>query len=168
MEFAIISDIHDRMDRLEACLSLLAEREVKHVIVCGDFCSPFVVQRLGESGLEVHAVFGNNDGDRFLMSKKAEAFSNIHLYGEYIGDMDTLLEIDGVKIGVSHYPFYAKTMVKTGWYDAVFFGHTHTYFKQKFGKSLYMSPGEIAGIKETPGFVIYDTEYRSSERIELN
>ena len=94
-------------------------------------------------------------------------YTNILIHGEYIGDDDDLLILDGLNFGVTHYPFYAKTMIKTGWYDAVFFGHTHKYHKQKYGKSLLMNPGEIAGIFEDAGFVIYDTKYQGSERVIL-
>jgi uncharacterized protein len=167
MEFAIISDIHDRVDRLNQCLNILTERGIETILFCGDFCSPFVIKVLGESGKTIHAVFGNNDGDRFHILNQAQNYPNIRLYGEYIGDLENILTLDGVKIGVTHYPFYAQTMVKTGWYDAVFFGHTHKQHKQKYGKALLMNPGEIAGVLNNPSFAIYDTVYQTSEFIEL-
>lgn len=165
MEFAIISDIHDNLKNLNTSLSIIKERNIDTVICCGDFCSPFIAKALGESGLTVHAVFGNNDGDRFNIQKIASQYPNLKIYGEYIGDTDNLLILDGVKIGVTHYPFYAHTMVKTNWYDAVFFGHTHQYHKQKFGRALYMNPGEIAGVFGQASFVIYNTTDRGSEQI---
>ena len=125
------------------------------------------MEQLGQSGLEIHAVWGNNDGDRFKLTQIASQFPNIKLYGEYIGDEDCLLEIDGVKIGVSHYHFYAKTMVKTGWYDVVCFGHSHKSLKQKFGNALLINPGEIAGIFGPGTYAIYDTQLRGSEIITL-
>ena len=167
MEFAIISDIHDRLDRLNQCLTILKDRGIDTLIFCGDFCSPFVIKTLGESGLTVHAVFGNNDGDRFAISNQVKNYSNIHLYGEYIGDIHNILVLDNIKIGVTHYPFYAQTMVKTGWYDAVFFGHTHEKHKQKYSKALLLNPGEIAGVFNTPSFAVYDTHYQTSEFVEL-
>ncbi len=165
MEFAIISDIHDSLENLKRTISILQEKKINTIICCGDFCSPFIVKELGSSGMEVHAVFGNNDGDRFNIHQIATEYSNLKIYGEYIGDTNNQLIIDGVKIGVTHYPFYAHTMVKTNWYDAVFFGHTHQYHKQKFGRALYLNPGEIAGVFGKPSFVIYDTTTRGSEQI---
>ncbi len=167
MEFAIISDIHDHLDNLKRTISILKDRKIETIVCCGDFCSPFVAKELGASGMEVHAVFGNNDGDRFNIQRVASEFPNLKIYGEYIGDTSNPLVIDGVKIGVTHYPFYAHTMVKTNWYDAVFFGHTHEYYKQKFGRALYLNPGEIAGLFGKASFVIYDTENRGSEQILL-
>lgn len=165
MEIAIVSDIHDNLKNLNAVLDRCESRNIEHMICCGDLCSPFVISALGESNLNVYIVFGNNDGDRFNMTRLAEQYPNIKIFGEYIGDEDNPLVLDGVKFGVSHFPFYAKTMIKTGWYDAVFFGHSHQYHKQKFGKSLYLNPGEVAGIFNEPTFAIYDTEFLGSEKI---
>ncbi len=167
MEFAIISDIHDNLTNLKASLSIINDRNIDTIICCGDFCSPFVIHELGKSNLTVHAVFGNNDGDRFNIQKIAAEYPNLNIHGEYIGDMENQLILDGVKIGVTHYPFYAHTMIKTNWYDAVFFGHTHQYHKQKFGRALYMNPGEIAGIFGPASFAIYNTSERGSEQILL-
>lgn len=167
MEIAIVSDIHDNLSHLNTVLDLCKSREIGHIICCGDWCSPLIISALGESGLNVYVVFGNNDGDRFNMTKLAQQYPNIRIYGEYIGDEENILILDSVRIGVSHYPFYAKTMVKTGWYDAVFYGHTHTYEKQKFGKSLLLNPGEVAGIFNAPSFAVYDTEFRGCEKVEI-
>lgn len=167
MEIAIVSDIHDNLKHLNTVLDICESREIEHVICCGDLCSPFVISALGESNLNVYIVFGNNDGDQYNMTRLAEEYSNLHLYGEYIGDEENPLILDGVTIGVTHYPFYAKTMVKTGWYDAVFFGHSHKFHKQKFGKSLFLNPGEVAGIFNEATFAIYDTEFRGCEKVEI-
>ena len=167
MQIAILSDVHDNLKALEMALSNIRSRNVTDLVFCGDFCAPFSARMLAESGLNVHAVFGNNDGDQYNMTRLAEEYSNLHLYGEYIGDEENPLILDGVTIGVAHYPFYAKTMVKTGWYDAVFFGHSHKFHKQKFGKSLFLNPGEVAGIFNEATFAIYDTEFRGCEKVEI-
>jgi putative phosphoesterase len=167
MQIAILSDVHDNLKALETALSNIQSRNVTDLVFCGDFCAPFSARMLAESGLNVHAVFGNNDGDRFQISRVAQAFPNLKLYGEHIGDEGQKLELDGQSFGVSHYPFYAKAMVKTGWYDAVFFGHSHQVHRQKYGPSLLLNPGEIAGQMGASTFAIYDTEFRSSEIITL-
>ena len=163
MIIGIISDIHDHIDLLDKALQHLKEQGAEEIIVCGDLCSPFVIPKLGKANIKTHVVFGNNDGDRFLIAEKAKDFPQIKIHGEYIGDEDYLLQIDGVRIGVTHYPFYAKTMAKTGWYDAVFYGHSHTAYKQKYGNCLLLNPGSVAGLEQQPGYAIYDTVLRSSE-----
>ncbi len=167
MEIAIVSDIHDNTQNLNVFLDYCEAHDIGHIICCGDFCSPFIISAFGESGIETHLVFGNNDGDRSNITRLAMEYDNLHLHGEYIGSEDNLLVIDGVRIGVSHYPFYAKTMVKTGWYDAVFFGHSHLFHKQKFGNALLLNPGELAGIFNAASFAVYDTEFRGCEKVEL-
>jgi hypothetical protein len=95
-------------------------------------------------------------------------FPQIKIYGEFIGDLDTQLVLDGIKIGVTHYPFYAHTMIKTGWFDCVFFGHTHKYHKQKFGSGLFMNPGEIAGLFGEASFAhqIHD-RLKSTQKFDI-
>lgn len=168
MEFGIISDIHDNLNNLTKALTILKEKNINDLIFCGDFCSPFVIHELGKSQMNVYAVFGNNDGDRFHIQQNAAQYPNIKIYGEYIGDLDNQLVLDGVKIGVTHYPFYAHTMIKTNWYDCVFFGHTHQYHKQKFGNGLLLNPGEIAGLFGKASFAIYNTTERGSEQIFID
>lgn len=167
MKIAIVSDIHDNLKHLNFVLDYCETHDIEHMICCGDLCSPFIIGALGESQINCHIVFGNNDGDRFQMLKVAEEFVNLRLHGDYIGSENNLLVLDGVRFGVTHYPFYAKTMVKTGWYDAVFYGHTHTYHKQKFGQALLLNPGEVLGAFNSPSFAVYETQYRGCEKVEI-
>ena len=167
MIFGVLSDIHDNLPQLEAALNRFSTEKAEALVFCGDFCSPFAAKMLAEFGLPVHAVFGNNDGDRFHIQKMCSEFKNITFYGEYIGDLNSQLQLGGLKIGVSHYPFYAKTMIKTGWYDCVFYGHSHHPEKQKFGNALLLNPGEIAGVFGKSSIGIVDAISRSSAIIEL-
>jgi putative phosphoesterase len=167
MIFGVLSDIHDNLPHLEAALKRFADEKAEALVFCGDFCSPFAAKILAESGLPVHAVFGNNDGDRFHIQKACIGYSNVKFYGEYIGDLDSQLVLGGLKIGVSHYPFYAKTMIKTGWYDCVFYGHSHQAEKQKFGNALLLNPGEVAGAFGKASIGIIDAQSRSSAIIDL-
>lgn len=163
MIIGVLSDIHDNLENLNKALEFLNQKSVDALIFCGDFCSPFAARILAESGKEVHAVFGNNDGDKFNIVNAVKSHPKFHLHGEYIGDENNPLKLDGVRIGVTHYPFYAKPMAKTGWYDAVFYGHSHKSDKQKFGNCLMLNPGEIAGVFGPPSLALLDTSLRSSE-----
>jgi putative phosphoesterase len=167
MIFGVLSDVHDNLPLLEMALQRFSDEKAEALIFCGDFCSPFAAKMLAASGLPVHAVFGNNDGDRFHIQQVCEGYTNMRIYGEYIGDTDSQLMLGGLKIGVSHYPFYAKTMIKTGWYDCVFYGHSHQAEKQKFGNALLLNPGEVAGVFGKPSIGIIDAKSRSSAIITL-
>lgn len=163
MILGILSDAHDNLKNLEKALEMLSAQGAQELIFCGDFCSPFTARKLAETKLPVHAVFGNNDGDRFKIQEVTAGFEKFKLYGEYIGDTDSQLVLDGMKIGVTHYPYYAKPMIKTGWYDCVFYGHNHKPDKQLFAGNLMLNPGEIAGVFGAPSFAIIDTKVRNSE-----
>lgn len=167
MLIGILSDTHDNLINLNKSIAVMKEKAVGAIVFCGDFCSPFAARALAESAIDVHAIFGNNDGDRFSIQKVVSTFSNFHLYGEYIGDLDSKLEIDGIKIAATHYPYYAKTMAKTGWYDCVFYGHNHVANKQKFGNCLLLNPGEVAGVLQPASFALYNTSEKSSDFIWL-
>ncbi len=167
MKFAIISDIHDNLSNLDKALAHCQQQQVQQVVFCGDFCSPFVVHNMGTSGFTFHCIFGNNDGDKFLITTNVAHYKNIKLYGEYIGEENNPLTIEGIKIAATHYPFYAKPLAKTGWYDCVFFGHNHIASKQKFGACLMLNPGSIAGINQPASFAIYDCVAKQSTFIEL-
>jgi putative phosphoesterase len=163
MVFGVLSDIHDNLKNLATAIDLLKARQVNELVFCGDFCAPFAAKQLAEGGFKVHAVFGNNDGDRYMIQKVTSGFPDFQIYGEYIGDTENLLTIDGTRIAVTHYPFYAKSLAKTGWYDCVFYGHNHKADKQKFGNCLLMNPGEIAGVFGQPSFAVFNTNLKSSE-----
>jgi uncharacterized protein len=167
MIIGVLSDIHDNLKNLEIALQLLKEKQAETLIFCGDFCSPFAAKMLANSQLPVHAVFGNNDGDRFHIQKVTAEFNHFKIYGEYIGDSDSQLVLDNMKFGVTHYPFYAKTMVKTGWYDMVCYGHNHQADKQLFAGNLMLNPGEIAGVFGPPSFAVVNTAERSSDIISF-
>jgi putative phosphoesterase len=163
MIIGILSDIHDNINNLAIALDKLKAQGATELVFCGDFCAPFAAKALAESDFNVHAIFGNNDGDRYLIQKNTLAFDNFKIYGEYIGDTDSQLVLDNVKIGATHYPFYAKPMIKTGWYDCVFYGHSHKADKQLFASRLLLNPGEIAGIFGPPSYAYIDTVLKSSE-----
>jgi hypothetical protein len=166
MIIGVFSDVHDAIGNLEKAINRFQKENAEALVFCGDFCSPFAAAFISQCGIPVHAVFGNNDGDRFQILNKTYG-STLKIYGEYIGDLDSQLVLDGLKIGVTHYPYYAKPMIKTGWYDCVFYGHSHKAEKQKFGNNLMLNPGEVAGVFGAPSIALLDTALKSSEIIGL-
>ncbi len=164
MLIGVFSDVHDNLDNLDRVLKIFNERGVEALIFCGDFCSPIPSRVMGAAFKgEIHCVFGNGDGDRFAMSNVAKnQYSNLKLHGEYAE-----LEFDGVKIVVTHYPFYAKALARTGDYSAVFSGHTHELHKERIGDCLWLNPGEVLGWKGQATCAIYDTATNSATIVTL-
>lgn len=164
MLIGVFSDVHDNLENLRKALTIYKERGVESLIFCGDFCSPIPSRVMGdEFAGDIHVVFGNGDGDRFAISNIARTqFSNLKLYGEYAE-----LEFDGIKVAVTHYPFYARALARTGDYQAVFSGHTHTQREERIGDCLWLNPGEILGWQGAPTCAIYDTTANSATIITL-
>jgi putative phosphoesterase len=161
MKIAVLSDIHDNIWKLEKALPKSSEAAA--IIFCGDFCAPFTLKQLADfSEKPLHAVFGNNDGDRFLLTKVAKDFPHVVLHGEL-----AKLELAGLKIAVSHYPEIAYEIANSGNYDVVFYGHDHIHHIAKIGETDFINPGEIMGRFGKSTFIIYDTETRSCETITI-
>lgn len=166
MKIAILSDSHENKDALKKALKTATTMGAEQVLFCGDFCGPFMVVTLGESfSGPIHAVFGNNDGDRFRMLKNAKEIPQLTFHGEYAS-----LIIDGKRIGLTHYPFYAKAMAKSGDYDLVCFGHDHVLRIENYGSCLAVNPGTI--YEEYQGkpasFAIYDTATHQAVLYDLS
>jgi putative phosphoesterase len=164
MLIGVLSDIHDNLDNLRKALAIFEERGVQALIFCGDFCSPIPPRVMaGEFEGDVHCVFGNGDGDRFAMLNAANTqYPNLKLHGEYAE-----LEFEGVKVAVTHYPFYARALARTGDYQAVFSGHTHEARQERIGACLWVNPGEILGWKGKASCAVYDTAANSVDIVSI-
>ena len=159
MRIGVISDIHDNLSGLRTILSLLSEGGVDTVVFCGDFCSPIVARELLACfDGQIHAVFGNGDGDRAAIQRIGVASKRLQVHGEWAE-----LELDGRAIALTHYPIYARAMARTGDYHAVFYGHSHQTESERFGECLCVNPGDVMGWKTPPSFAIYDTTENTIE-----
>jgi len=150
MQIAIISDMHDSLEKLRFVLKEIENLGIKQIICCGDICAPFMAKEMGKFPGEVHCVFGNVE-DRINTPKVCEEYSNLHHYGDKAS-----IEIDNKRIGIIHYPEEAEEMAKSGNYDFVFHGHTHEKRAINFGDCLLLNPGEILGIKGSPSYAVVD------------
>lgn len=161
MKIAILSDSHDNLVNLEKAIDYLNEQSIKRMIFCGDFCSPIPVKtQFSRFDGQIDAVFGNTE-DRHLITKiSLTEVKNLNIHGEL-----AKLDIDDVKIAVTHYPEYAEAFAKTERFDLVCHGHTHTAREEMIGGTKLINPGEIMGFKEDARFVLFDTESGESETI---
>ena len=164
MLIGVCSDIHDHLDNLRKMLAIFKQRGVEIIIFCGDFCSPIPSRVLSsEFKGEIHCVFGNGDGDRFLIAGVAKQNPHLKLHGQH-----AVLEFGGVKTAVTHYPFYANAMARTGDYQAVFSGHTHKANVERFGACLNLNPGEVMGFTGEASCAVYDTAKNDAEIIPIH
>lgn len=152
MKVAVLSDIHDHLNNLKAFEPIFKEAEA--LIFCGDFCAPFSLAAMAElfKG-PIYVVFGNNDGDQWLLSRVASRFGHVHLEGPF-----ARLEIGGRKIFVVHYPEIAEDVAASGRYSLVCYGHNHQAAAKKLNHTLLLNPGEVMGRFGVSSIAIYDTE----------
>ena len=162
MRIAVISDSHDNIWKLDAAMPHL--RRTQAVIHCGDICSPFMIRRLGEGlgGVPLHVVWGNNDGDKLLMTKVARNFAGIEFHGEIAA-----LDLDGLTVAVNHYPEVARGLALAGKYRMVCYGHDHLVHDERVGECLLLNPGELMGMNGKSTLAIVDSQSLAVERIEL-
>ena len=162
MIIGVLSDSHDNLAQLDKAIPHLLRAGL--VVHCGDLCSPFVVRRLGEAlaGVPLHVVFGNNDGDRFLIAQVARDYENVRLHGEFMG-----IEVRGVRLAAYHEPQVALPLARSGMYDWVFYGHDHTAAHRREGDCHLVNPGELLGMKGRSTVALVDTEVGEVEFVEL-
>ena len=91
-------------------------RGAERVFFLGDGCAPFVLNDLAERFAgPIDGVFGNNDGDRFLLCRVAARHPQMTWH-----DPLAELEVGGRKILLTHYPEIGRRLAKSGEADAVF------------------------------------------------
>ena len=75
MKIGVLSDTHDNLANIRKAVEIFSKTAWRSSSTAGDFCSPFtlpVFKPLAEKGVKMHAVFGNNDGDRVLLTRRGE------------------------------------------------------------------------------------------------
>ncbi|NPV07853.1 MAG: metallophosphoesterase family protein [Anaerolineae bacterium] len=154
MRVAVISDVHDNIWKLAGVLDNIREDGARALVVCGDLCAPFSLQSMAEgfSG-PVHVVFGNNDGDQFLLSRVAARHEHVTLHGVYAE-----LSLDGRLVAVTHYEDIGRRLTASGAFAAVFYGHSHRSELVRRGECVGLNPGEVMGRLGRSTYGLYDTE----------
>ncbi|NLV75093.1 MAG: metallophosphoesterase family protein [Chloroflexi bacterium] len=162
MRIAIISDIHDNLWELQRVLQTISAHDA--LLCLGDFCSPFTLTTIAE-GFHgpVHAVFGNNDGDRLALARVAERAPNLTLHG-----FSMHLLLDGRRIAGNHYPEIAQPLAESGQYDLVCHGHDHQRCHDRIGETWLVNPGEVMGRFGVVSYGLYDAVTHQASVIELS
>ena len=140
MKIGVISDSHDNLPNIRKAVQVFSTNGVEALIHGGDFCSPFTIAEfkpLAEKGVKMHAVFGNNDGDRVLLAKRGEGFITF-------ADGSLSVTLGGKRIVVLHYPDLGEDLFRLGAYDLVIYGHNHTV-RVEGGEKKLLNPGTSSG-----------------------
>lgn len=166
MKIAVISDIHDNAHNLVMALDQIKDYNVSEIIFLWDFCGAAIAWMLAKAPVKVRAIWGNNDGDKSLITKFSyQEWSNLEIGFDIF---DSII-IDNRRVFLSHYPLLAKPMAKSGDFDVVFYWHNHLKHKEQIWDCLILNPGEVWAYKTwIATFAIYDTETNNAELIEIN
>ena len=161
MLIGICSDSHDHVENIKTAAAYFKTQHVKRLIHAGDYCSPFTIP-LFES-LPLHGVFGNNDGDKFLLMKKFDEI-DATLYGDFFSFTE-----DGLKFAVYHgtYEEITRSLEKSGTYDVVISGHTHEASVETISETISINPGSVNGFDEDAMLALFDTEYKEVKFKEI-
>ena len=158
MRIAILSDSHDHVWNLQAALAALPG-QADVLVHCGDLCAPFIVPMLAAFPGPVHAVFGNNDADRYRLQANAARTDRVTLHGEF-----ATLDLGGKAYAVQHFDAMARPLAESCRYDVVCYGHDHRRHVERVGEVWLVNPGAIMGWVPggtgdvDPTFVIHDAD----------
>lgn len=161
MLIGICSDSHDHVEHLTRAVSIFKENRVGKVIHSGDYCSPFTIPVF--NGLPLHGIFGNNDGDKYLLMEKFNEI-NATLHGHFYS-----FEEDNLKIAVYHgtYSEITDSLEKCGSYDVVISGHTHQAKVGTVNDTVTINPGSIHGFDQDALVALFDTKTKKVQFKEL-
>ncbi|MCC5908736.1 MAG: metallophosphoesterase [Balneolaceae bacterium] len=162
MLIGLCSDSHDHVEHIKKAVAYFREREVVKVIHAGDYCSPFTIPLF--DGLPLHGIFGNNDGDKYVLMKKFESIGAT-LHGDFYA-----FELDAVKFAVYHgtYPEITESLELCGKYDVVVSGHTHEPRLDTISNTISINPGSVNGFDGDAMAALFDTNNRKVQFKELN
>jgi len=164
MIISVMSDSHDHIWNLRKALKVSIKEKAEMIIHCGDYVAPFTLKELNDSGIPVHGVFGNNDGDQYLLTRMSlTELTNVQLHG-LVGEVD----LNGFRVGFTHQEIIGQGLVNSGRYQMVCYGHSHEYQLKKTKETVFLNPGEIMGKEGFPGFCIVNTITKEIKRIELH
>jgi putative phosphoesterase len=129
----IMSDTHDNLPKVRNAIALFNRLKPDKVVHCGDVVAQFTLAEMEGLTMPVVAVFGNCDGDRQSLHRRA------HELGFTLNPGPYRFQIGGKSIVVTHEPLSTVP-------DCDFYLHGHTHkLKHEPGRPAVINPGEACG-----------------------
>lgn len=132
-KIGILSDSHAKVEYTKEVVSKIVGLGCECIIHAGDICRLENLEILKNSGLKTFMVYGNNDANLKVFENEYELKNEPYYF-----------KIDDVRFKLMHLPFYMNGDV-----DVLVYGHTHIYEAKKYGKTLFLNPGEVCA-REKP------------------
>jgi len=165
MLLGIMGDTHDHLPNLEKTVHEMNERSVDLVLHTGDFISPFVIPALAKCHTRVIGVFGNNDGDRVMLTNKCAESETVEIKGNFVDFKES-----GRRVALihGHEQKILADLIESKLFDLVVHGHTHKKNISRTGETLVLNPGEICGyLTGDATFAIVDMHSMDARFIDL-
>ena len=157
MRIGVLSDTHDRLPTIRAALERFSQLGAETLIHPGDVVAPFAAQVLAAFPGKMHAIYGNNDGER------------VGLQGvlPQIQDGPLWLDLLGKRVLVHHFIDWCRPddIARA---DVIITGHTHRAGIESRDGRLFVNPGECCGwVTGRATAAIIDLKTNEVELIEV-
>ncbi len=161
MRIGVVSDSHGRRLAMSLALTELRERNITTVLHCGDIDDAETVGLF--RGFTSHFVFGNCDID------KEELRAAIADIGGTLHDHFGSIELEGVKIAFLHGDDHRmmRDVEQSGYYDFLFYGHTHQAEEHHTGPTRVINPGALHRARPKT-FIMLDLANGEVESVAVN
>jgi len=167
MLIGIISDTHDNLNAAKEAVEIFKKREISTIFHLGDFIAPFTLKIF--KGFELYGVFGNNDGEKFMIKKVADDLNfkiDFAPFEVKLANKSFLL-LHGLG-SVERTLKFVDSFAASQNYDFVLYGHTHIRDFRKRGKTIIINPGEACGyLTGRRSVAILDAEKGNVEFVEF-
>lgn len=160
MRIGIVSDTHGNRLMVNLALAELGERGITTILHCGDIDDPETVELF--RGFTMHFVFGNCDIDQgALRAAMADIGATLH-------DSFGSVELEGVKLAFTHGDdkVLLRDVERSGYYDFLFYGHTHQAEEHRSGPTRVINPGALHRARPKT-FVVLDLGSREIEPVTI-
>ncbi len=137
MIVGLLSDSHDKIDRVRAAVDRLVEAGAEVLVHAGDLCGPEIVDAC--SVLPLHFVFGNNDvgNESLLLAAAAECGANCLEWGGVV-------EVAGRRLAVTHgHTRLDVRRVLDAEPDFLLTGHSHVVHDREREGVRWINPGAL-------------------------
>ncbi len=133
MRFVAVSDTHDNLAAVADLIDALKKEKFEFLVHAGDIIAPFTLREFVKLGKMCYFAFGNNDGERRLLTKICE---------ENNWEIGEIVEFPGGVVYHGTDVRITKLLRKFG--GIVVVGHTHEVKVEK-DESVLLNPGEVCG-----------------------
>jgi len=165
MIIGTVSDSHDNLPLIEKAVQTLNEQPVELVLHAGDYVAPFTLSKFKQLTCPLVGVLGNNDGDHELLKKRFNETENCTVHDRFAA-----ITVEGYRIALLHgdETELLCTLIDSGYFNAVIYGHSHNRSIEHRGKTLAVNPGELCGyLTGKPSIAILDTVKNEAKILDL-